>query len=276
MPKSAGTSLFLALEDALPDGAVSTRRMDPAAFCCFDAFDRLGADARSVVVADEQDAAELAAAEVVSGHFALSTLERLAPPERIGTVLREPRARLVSQYLYLRLTPGIRELWAPYDTFTPADGPLDAFLADERIATATDNKTCRMLLDPDPRIRDGAFIAAGDLEGVAEDAWRRLEQLGYVGLLEWGDETWTGLGRLFGVELTPGRANATGAVGERPGALPVPPAKARALALLGHRTAADAVLYRRIAARRLGDEHAALRFAAGAFTGQLRQLAERT
>jgi hypothetical protein len=184
--------MHVALEAALPHGSVAPRRMDPAAFCGFDAFDQLDEEARVVVAADDHEIDELASYGAVSGHFALSTLERLAPPSRIGTVLREPRARLISHYLYLRVTPGVREVWHPYDTFSPADRPLDEFLTNPAVATATDNKTTRMLLHGDPRVRDGEFIAEDELGSVAEAAWERLEQLGFVGLLELGAETWRG------------------------------------------------------------------------------------
>jgi hypothetical protein len=240
-------------------------------FCGFDAFDQLGEVARGVVAANEAEVADLARYPVVSGHFALATLTRFAPPQKIATVLREPRARLLSHYLYLRLTPGIRETWHPYDTFTPADRPLDEFLADPRVATATDNKTCRMLLHGDPRVRDGEFIAENDLGTIAEAAWERLERLGFVGLLEDGDTTWAGLGAFFGVGLAPDRVNAIGANGSRPGALPVPPVTPGALALLERRTAADAILYRRVAARRHG-EGSAVQRADDVFAAQLGRL----
>ena len=107
-----------------------------------------------------------------------------------------------------------------------------------------------MLLHGDPRVRDGHFIADEDLEPIAEAAWERLEQLGFVGLLEAGAPTWVGLGELFGVVLSPAQVNATGAKGVRPGPLPVPPVDDDAtVRLLERRTAADAVLYRRVAAR---------------------------
>ena len=187
-------------------------------------------------------------------------------------MLREPRSRLLSHYRYLRLTPQIRERWSPYDTFSPADDPLDVFLDNPRVATATDNKTCRMLLEGDPRIRDGEFIAEADLQPLAEAAWERLDSLGFVGLLEDGVCTWRGLGRLFGVELVPRRANATGDEGERRGALPVPPVTSRAIELLEQRSAADGVLYRRVAARSCGSDSPARRHADATFAAHLERI----
>jgi hypothetical protein len=78
-----------------------------------------------------------------------------------------------------------------------------------------------------------------------------------------------GLGALFGVSLERAEVNATGAGGMRAGALPVPHVDGEAAAeLLERRTAADAVLYRRVAAQHHGDEPAARRFADAAFAAQ--------
>jgi hypothetical protein len=269
VPKSAGTSMHVALERALPHGAVSPRRMDPWAFCCFRDFDRLGDEARAVVAADDSELDELASYAAVSGHFGLRSLTRLSPPARIGIVLREPRARLISHYLYLRVTPGIREVWQPYDTFTPADRPFDDFLRERRVAMTSDNKTTRMLVQGDPRVRDGEFIAASDLAPLAEAAWRSLEQLGFVGALELGMDAWAGLGTLFGVDLEPVVVNTTGVEGLRPGALPVPAFDERTtLDLLERRTAADQVLYMRASAGLAGSEAAARGLARDAFAAQ--------
>jgi hypothetical protein len=272
VPKSAGTSTYLALQAALPSGSLSPRRMEPASFASFSDFDLLGEEARAATAANDREIDELAGYAAVGGHFAYPTLRRLAPPARIGTVMREPRARLISHYLYLRITPGLREDWRPYDVFSAADGSLDDFLLDARAATVTDNKVCRMLMHDDPRVRDGAFIAEDELEAVAEEAWERLRGLGFVGLLELGAETWAGLGALFGVRLVPGRENTTGDRGAREGALPVPAYRGNAtLALLERRSAGDALLYRRAASRRLGDT-AARRFERASFREQLRRL----
>jgi hypothetical protein len=82
-----------------------------------------------------------------------------------------------------------------------------------------------------------------------------------------------GLAELFGVTLEPAEVNTTGARGTRSDALPVPYADDDATArLLDRRTAADAVLYRRVAAQNRGDEAAARRFADEAFAVQRERL----
>ncbi len=125
-----------------------------------------------------------------------------------------------------------------------------------------------MLLHGDPRIRGGEFIAEEDLEAIADAAWQQLEDLGFVGLLEDGDEIWAGLGDFFGAELRPGCSNARGHNGTRAGALPLPPLTDAALELLERRTAADAILYGRVAMRRHGGEIGARRSADDAFEVQ--------
>jgi hypothetical protein len=267
--KVAGQSLHAALSAALPPGSLAPRRMEPANFCCFDDFDALGEEARARVAIGEHELAELGGYTAVFGHFTLPTLARLAPLARIGTVLREPRARVLSFYVFLRCKVELRTMWAPYDVHVPAEEPLAGFLAEPRIARAIDNRVCRVVMHGDPAIRDGEFIADADIEPLAEATVERLERLGFVGLLEKPDEVWRGVGDLFGVELAPACENVSGEGEVWPGGLPVPPFGGReVIDLLERRTRADAIVYRRIAARARGDE-GALRLAEAAFADAL-------
>jgi hypothetical protein len=268
--KCAGSSVRAMLEAALPPGSLSPRRIDRANFASFDDFGGLSPEARASVVVDEADFRELAAYPAVCGHLSLPTLAALAPPSRIATILREPRARLLSYYLHLRFSVALRTIWAHYGVHRPAERPLPEFLSEASLATTIDNRVCRMLLHGDPRIRDGDFVAEGDVERLAEEAWARLEQLGFVGILERPDEAWRGLGEHFGVELRPVRRNVSGAAEVQPGMLPVPLlGGADTLELLERRTAADAIVFQRLAARLEGGERAAHRLAEAAFAEQL-------
>jgi hypothetical protein len=277
VPKSAGTSVRDMLEAALPSGSLAYRRTEPSTFCAFDDFDSLTPEARAEVAATDAEVRALAEYPAICGHFSLRTLEQLAPRPKIATVLREPRARLISQYLYLRFKTGLRTRWAAYGIHTAAEGTLSELLSEPRVATATDNKACRMLLHGDARIRDGRFIDADELESVAEAAWERLEELGFVGILELPGEAWAGVGELFGVELQPAYLNVTGREEIQPGMLPVPPLGGTAtLGLLERRSAADAILYRRVASRFRGGEEQARSFADSAYAGQLVRYGEFT
>ena len=260
--KAAGTSVRRMLQAALPPGSLAPRHQEAANFCLFDDFDGLRPEARAVVAATDTELAELAGHLAVCGHFSLPTLRRLTPPARIATVLREPRTRVLSYYLHLRTSPALRELWSHYGIHRFAAGSPAEFLAEPRVARTSDNRVCRMLLEGDPRIRDGEFIAEGDLEAVADAAWARLEELGFVGLVEEPEEAWRGVGALFGVRLDPVRANVTGEA-VVPGSLPAPPL-GDALELLERRSAADLVVYRRVVARTRGADDAR-RFADAAF-----------
>jgi hypothetical protein len=276
VPKSAGNSVREMLEEALPSGSLAHRRIEPSNFCAFDDFDRLPPPARATIAATEDEFAELTEHRAICGHFSLQTLKELAPRENIATVLREPRSRLISSYLYMRFKTGLRTRWGAYGFHTAAEGTLAEFLDNPRVATATDNKTCRMLMHGDDRIRDGEFIAEDELDSIAEEAWERLDGLGFVGLLELPDEAWRGIGEHFGVELRPvfrnvsGREDGSGRDEIQEGMLPVPPfGGARTLELLERRSAADARLYHRAAARARGAEEAARTIADAAFAGQL-------
>jgi Sulfotransferase domain len=277
IPKCGGVSVRATLEAALPSGSLAEKRSEPSSFSSFDDFDRLHPEARAQVAATDAEIRALADHRAICGHFSLQTLEALAPRANIATVLREPRARVISQYLFMRLKPALRTYWAAYRFHTPAEGRFAEFLSEPRVAMATDNRICRQVLYGDPRIRDGRFIETGDLEGVAEAAWDRLKDLGFVGILELPDEAWRGVGELFGVELRPQHRHVTGKedVSAGPdeiqqGMLPVPPfGGTETLELLERRSAGDAILYERIASRFRGSAEGASGLADAAFAGQL-------
>jgi hypothetical protein len=270
VPKCGGNSVRDMLEAALPRGSLAFKRTERSNFCAFDDFDRLHPKARASIAATDDEIRGLSEYPAICGHFSLRTLDGLAPRSRIATVLREPRARVISQYLYQRFAVFLRTRWAAYEFHTAAEGTLAEFLADPRVATVTDNKTCRMLLHGDARIRDAQFIDGDELESIADAAWERLEDLGFAGILELPDETWRGVGEVFGVELRPTYRNVTGRDEIQPGMVPVPSFGGTAtLQLLEQRSAADAILYRRLASRSSGGEEGARELADTAFAEQL-------
>jgi hypothetical protein len=243
IPKSAGMSFHAALEASLAPGSLSPRRMDSSVFCDFHEFELLRPATRDLVAADDKEIRSMRRFPVVSGHFSLTALLQIATHSGIGTILREPRARVISLYLYWRI-PKIWDSLLPYSVEEHALKPLDRFLAEPRLAPAVDNQVCRMLLHGDPRIPCGDFIAKADIDTVAADAIAHLDMLGYTGVLELGDSAWRGLGRLFGVRLEPGKTNVTGEVGNPVMALPGEKIlTSRALELIERRSAADRILY---------------------------------
>jgi hypothetical protein len=247
IPKSAGTSVHVALEQALPPGAISPKRRDATwARPTASEIDALGPAIRAQTVVEDDDIAALGDYAVVSGHFALPTLLRVTRASEVATVLREPRARVLSQYASWRLlSPTERDMWGL--ALDQAQQQLDEFLSAPWLAALTDNVVCRMLLAGDRRIRNTEFIRRSDVDAVAEAAIKAIETLGYVGLLELGESVWEGLSAFFGVALAPTHRNATASQSDTADA----PAARRlmtpdTLDLLHARTAADTAVHRHV------------------------------
>ncbi len=272
VPKSGGMSFHAALEAALPQGALAPRRMDISTFCGFREFDLLQPAARSLIAVDDEEIGSLRRCRVVSGHFSLTALLRITAAPAIGTVLREPRARVISLYTYWR-TPKLFDQLLPYRVQDFALRPFASFLAEPQAAPAVDNQVCRMLLYGDRRIPCDDFIAPSDIDAIASDAIVRLDSLGFVGALELGSDTWDGLGRLFGLKLKPRSLNVTGET-YRP--LAAPPGErlltADALDLLEQRNAADRIVFDHALARAGIRGRKRLRLAESSFADQLVRL----
>ncbi len=231
-------------------------------------------EARSQLAVDQPEMQSLGRYRAVSGHFSLATLLQITDTSSICTVLREPRARLLSLYMYWR-TPGTTEFWAPYDTAEYARRPLGEFLSEPVLAPAIDNQVCRMLLYGDPRLPESGFAAQSDVESIAADAIERLGTLGFVGVLELGGSIWQGLARLFNVELRPSKLNVTAELGNP--ATTGPEEKlitAETLDLIEQRSAADLLVYDHALARAGLDASDRQRLEYGAFAQQLVKLGD--
>lgn len=258
-----------ALKAALPEGSLAPRQMDASTLCGFREFSLLQLSARNLIAVDDDEIRSMRSFPAVSGHFSLPNLRRIAPASSIGTVLREPRARVLSLFLYWR-TPHIFDLWRPYTLEEHVLKPLESFLAEPFVAPATDNQVCRMLLHGDRRIPADGFIAVADIDAVAADAIAVLDVLGFVGVLESGRAAWEGLERLFGVKLAPRKLNVTGEQGKP---MPLQHGEklitADALDLLEQRSTADRVLYDHALALAGVQVAARRRLVESAFAGQL-------
>jgi hypothetical protein len=243
VPKSAGSSVRTALELVLPPGAIGPKRQDATTLCGFKEFDRLDPGVRGLLVVDPDEVSALGDHTIVSGHFSLPTLLRVAPPSAIATVVREPRARLLSHFAYWRLSTGLRQIWRGYPALDHALRPLDEFLAEPKIAQATDNLLCRMLLFGDPRIPELDFIS--DPKAIAAAAIEALATLGFVGVVELEEPMWRGLSDFFGAPLAPMFINTTASesIGSDAPSLELE-VSAATLDLISSRTAADTIVYR--------------------------------
>lgn len=275
VPKSAGVSMHRALLAALPGGSVAPQRADLSGLRIFSNltdFDRLSPSMREGLALNAADIEALRDYRAVCGHFMLRSLLRVAPLSRICTVLREPRARLLSLYLYFRLDAPVRALWSPYDSpiVSAAMQSLETFLSDARLARATDNQMCRMLLDDDERIRADEFIAPADAGNLAAAALDRLDRFGFVGVMESPVAAWTGVSRMFRVRLQPVSVNVTGARELDPDGFPVPhPDPDKALQLLDERSAADRIVYETFLLRQCGSSSEARHRAGATFVTQI-------
>jgi hypothetical protein len=260
----------VALEKSLPVGAIAPRRNDTSVFCGFSEFDRLDEAPRSLIAVSDAEVAALVDYRVISGHFSLPTLLGLAPASSIATILREPRTRLLSAYMFLRLTPIVR-FWGPYgdEVLNGAAQSLEVCFSDSLFAGTSDNQICRLILRGDPRVREGEFVASSDVSGLAETALEQLDLLGYVGILE-QDDIWGDMSGFFGVPLTPERTNMSGADEIPDGALPIPPFDMKVvLELIEQRSRADRLVYEALLARRCGSSEEARRIADAAFAAEL-------
>jgi hypothetical protein len=275
VPKSAGSSFHVALVAALSADAVSPRRSDTTGFVDFTNFAALNDTMRATVAADDSELAELASFQIVSGHFALPHLLRLTTADRIATIFREPRSRLISLYAYYRLSPWLLEAWSPYDVMRNGQRPLQEFLGDKSLAVETDNQACRLLLHGDARIPQRDFIASDDVDELAAAAFEKLQTLGLVEILELGQSTWQAFGRFFEADLSPVRVNVTAE--EATGISDLPPldkVTPETIKLLEARNAVDSRMWAWVLERKGWRAEEIRRLADGAFTDQMVRLGD--
>lgn len=259
VPKAAGTALTSAIEKNLGQGSLSPVRFDRAVFGPFDQFDELAPAIRAAVATNEAELEALREARFVAGHFFLSSLARFFELGEIFTVLREPRARLLSQYDFWRLqTPEENALWAPYDLPAAAQQAFARFLEDPKAASSTDNVVCRLVLGPDERFSAERFIDPADAAALADEAIGRLRELRYVAVVEAEAPGFAGLREALGLTQDVGEEN----VGRGGGRTPV---DSHLDSLLKRRTIVDTEIYRAFAAPVFGGEAAANAAAETAF-----------
>lgn len=273
VPKSAGLSILAALKVALPPGSLAPQSFDTSLFCDFNDIEILPPDIRSMIAVGSREIEAMSSYRAIAGHFCLGNLLKLTDARSICTILREPRTRLLSFYMYWRI-PDIGELWTPYRPELHALRPLREFLAEPYLAPVIDNQLCRLLLREDPRLPPQGFASPSDVRSIAADAIERLETLGFVGVLEMGHSVWAGVAQMFGVTLQPTRVNVTGEV---------PPLAAQtdqalvdddALDLIEQRCGADTIVYDHVLARTGLDDPACLRIKDRAFARELVKLGD--
>ena len=190
--------------------------------------------------------------DFVTGHLAYSTLIRGLPAARFMTVLREPRSRILSLWMYWRSMSdeevSLFGAWGRVIRLTRQ--PLIEFLDHPEAACQTDNVYVRMLLWPHPLIPDHGFIDSASDERLASEAAARLKTFDFADVIEnprLEDNVRAFLTRPFVYR----RANETPAM---PSELRLPLEKeltGEALLLVDHRSRLDRELWRAVAAERI-------------------------
>jgi hypothetical protein len=199
IPKTSGVAITGGLRAVLaPVRAVSG--FDHSSFGSCRGFDSIDASIRSGIY--DSPASLPADADLIVGHFALSTLLGAYPRAQRLTLLREPFSRLLSHWLYWRQHTDAELLhwgnWA--DRVRLSRRPLADFLSDPSVACQTDNLVLRMLLWPHPMLPEAQFIDPVNDERLVREATARLLAFDFVDIVDDGKfvgrlESW--LGRSF-------------------------------------------------------------------------------
>ena len=247
VPKTAGTAVQQALIAKLHNNHIF-EGMDRSTFASFDRFDRISRTARAAMVFEPGDVP--ADARMVCGHIAPSVTLARFPEGTHFTVLREPRLRILSMWMFSRAhTDLMLRRWSTYAVwFRAARGSLAEYLADPFVAGHSDNAIIRFLLWKHPLISADRFIDPRHDDELLEATLALLDDFGHVGVVE--DPAWVSrLGRWLGTELSLRQLN-----GVRPLAGAVRPDFATELnsttySLLEDRSRIDMRLWRHFLAR---------------------------
>lgn len=271
LPKAAGSSIAVSLSECFGWEHRSPLAMDQRILGDFDDHASLAPDiAASLAPTDPAALASAAAeAQLFIGHISLTTFRHLVPERRILTILREPRARLLSQHLFWCLRSEEENLrWGTFQTQRLAEPGLRHYLEADEAAHTHDNLMCRLLVDETPLCPPHAPIAAGDHEQVADLAWSAVQRLGLVTFIE-HDHVWDQVSEFVGAPLTPMRVNETADH-------PTVPSFSElrmdepTLALVERSTGADQLLYERLLSSMTGvSERGATKVAERRFLAQL-------
>jgi hypothetical protein len=202
---------------------------------------------------------------MIAGHFARQTIESRFPGSNLITILREPRARLLSHWFYLgNYTDDVLALYGDWgQTMALARCSLAKFISAPAIACHTDNLMTRMLLWPHDRIPPAGFIAPQDDTMLIAAARAAIDRFRFTDVLEnvtmydrlmsflrqaYGQTVWSRLERLIYARRAASRNEA---------APPQPSARQpmadeltdQCLSLLDQRSRLDRHLWRHVAAR---------------------------
>jgi hypothetical protein len=204
LPKAAGTSIRSALSSYYDHDETVPWSFDRHLFGDFPAV----ADIPQPVFLG--DPSEFRGYRYMEGHWSLPSILAAFEPEDVACILREPRARFLSQYCYWRSWGDeAHEGWSPFTTSLLARGPLSDYAARSEAAAIIDNLATRLILGPHGLIPADDHIAASDIDSVAAAACEQLDRIGHVDVIERGESTYLALESWFGSPLSRVRLNET-------------------------------------------------------------------
>ena len=183
IPKTSGMGmidLLSSILNARHEGPVFDRSL----FGAFTAFDTIAPSIRERIHIRGRLPAD--GGNLIAGHLALSTLTAICPDADRMTVLREPRSRVLSHWVYWRaLSDDELALWGHWAAYLKqAREPLKSFLNCPEIACHTDNLITRMLLWQHPLIPVYDFIKEENDEILLSAASTALEHFAFVDTIE--------------------------------------------------------------------------------------------
>jgi hypothetical protein len=200
IPKTAGTSLREAVVASLKPEVVFNG-FGRAALGSFSDVDSLHPSIRRQIALDPTELP--ADAQFISGHIAPSETRARFPEADHFTVLREPRVRLVSNWLFARAHSDFNlRRWRGLATWMrTARSNLSGYIANPHVAAHVDNVSVRFLLWPHDLIPSDGFIDPIHDDELFEEAVAMLDTFAYVGIVEDPDYV-ADLGEWFGRPLS--------------------------------------------------------------------------
>ena len=251
IPKTAGTSLRVALEQALQP-SVFVQGVDTALLAGYDDLDAISPAERAALYLSPDELP--ADATLVAGHIGPATTMARYPGADHITILRAPQVRILSQWMHGRaLTEFNLRHWGPNaEAFRIAWRPLRDYLDHAMLAPNIDNTITRFVAWPHPALTRTEFIAESDDDALLSAALERLDTFGYVNLVE-NPAFQEELGAWLGRDLPETRANERTAVPKRKRPDMSVELDEATRELLAYRTRIDTRLWAAIAARVLPD-----------------------
>jgi len=182
VPKCGGVSLTNSLIEALRPLS-RLEGFDRSLFGDYQDFESFQSENRPNIYMDVLPEGDF---DFIAGHMALSTLKARFPEGRYMIVLREPRVRLVSLFLYWRSLPEteLARFGSWSSLLRLSQSGLFDFLVAKKLACQTDNLFARLLLRPHAAIPDGDFTPSSERHALYEEAKRKIDEFDFVDLLE--------------------------------------------------------------------------------------------